>query len=189
MPLVVRNNFEPGIPVLKEYRHPVWLYSHMTVYSHVLGPAIMVGIWAIAIAAFASIAPNAGIYLLFIGILMVFHEFSWLFSKLDCLNGQDWKGSCWRGFKWMDDWKRSLEYMFLGIIASVIAGLNFIGNWQLWVGGSLIIVASIMYFLKAIRYTKIEQLRLPDIDKTPTFTGNASAPQQEPVWGTPGSKY
>jgi len=188
MPLFVRNNFGPGVPVLKEYRNPVWLYSHMTVFSHVLGPLIMVGVLAICGAAFSSLAPTSGIYLLFVGILMIFHEFSWLFSKLACLQTDDWKGSCWRGFKWMDDWKRSLEYLFLGIIAFVIAGINFFGGWALWVGGSLILVASIMYFLKAIRYTRIEELRLPDADKTPNFTGQASAPPQQ-EWGTPGSRY
>lgn len=38
----VENNFG-DVAVLKVYRTPSWLYSHMTLICRILGPAVMVG--------------------------------------------------------------------------------------------------------------------------------------------------
>lgn len=174
------------VAVLKEYRNPSWFYSHVTVYCRVLGPLVMVAMWALTIAAFVSVIyPVSGIYLLFLSILLIFQEFAWLFNKFSFLKRDNWTGKCWRGFVWFEDWKRALEYFVLTIVAFIIGGFS---SWPLFVGGGVLLLLSIFYFLKAIRFTKIEPLVSPGSGVPDAgFTGMATAPPQE--WGTPGSKY
>ncbi|OQV11938.1 hypothetical protein BV898_13814 [Hypsibius exemplaris] len=185
MPWFVSNKFGDQA-VLKEYRNPAWLYTHITIFCRVVGPLVMVGMWALAIAAFTGFYPVSGIYLLFLAVLLIFQEFGWLFNKFSFLKNDNCVGMCWRGFVWFEDWKRAFEYFILAVIGFVIGGFS---SWPLFVGGGLILVLSIFYWLKAIRFTKIELLKLPETNAG-GFTGNTPAPTAPAMeWGTPGSKY
>ncbi|XP_055341169.1 uncharacterized protein LOC129590145 [Paramacrobiotus metropolitanus] len=188
MPLFLENTYK-DTAVLKVYRNPSWLYSHMTLVCRIVGPAVMVAMWALAISAFISLYAATGVYLLFIAILLIFHEFSWLFNKISYLRQDNVVGTCWRMFFWFDSWKRSIEYLFWGIIAFVIGGFT---TWQLFVGGALLMLLSVFYFLKAIRFTKIEPIQaIGDIPVNPPPPyGAATAPTVPQIqWGDQYGKY
>ena len=64
MPWFITNTYGDDVAVLKEYRHPNWLYTNITLINHVLGPLVMVAMWALAVTAFGLIYPASGVYLL-----------------------------------------------------------------------------------------------------------------------------
>jgi len=182
------TNTYGDMAVIKEYRTPTWFYSHVTLFCRVLGPLVMVAMWALTVTAFTLVHPFSGIWLLFLAILLIFQEFAWLFGRMSFLKHDNCIGTCWRGFVWFEDWKRALEYLIMAIISFIIGGFS---SWPLFLGGALILLLGVFYLLKAIRFTKIELLSQPVAGSG--LTGPATAPpvwgSPNQEWGTPGSKY
>lgn len=193
MTIFLENTFG-DTAVLKTYRNPAWIYSHITIACRLLGPLVMVAMWALAVTAFTLIHATSGIYLLFIAILLIFQEFSWLFGRIQALKRDNCMGSCWRSFVWFDSWKRSLEYFIFAVVAFVIGGFS---TWPLFVGGGLLLLLAIVYLLKARRFTKIEPLKSATLESLPgtnPFTGGLpnnsyTSPRSDIEWGSPASKY